>query len=122
MVVAGEEEMRILLRGLLQLHRVRVDAEAEGLADALPLARERRPSLVVADSHLSDGAIPELIAGLRAILPQVRCVVVYPSSHPPPRGESPNGPDVLLRKPFRIREFAEAIAPSGSDRAPPRSA
>jgi CheY-like chemotaxis protein len=111
LVVAADEEMRILLRGLLQLHRVRVDAEADGVTEALRLVRERRPTLVVADSHLSEGSPGDLVAGCRALVPGSRFILVVPASRPPPALGKGATPDVLLRKPFRIQQFAEAIAP-----------
>jgi len=110
LVVAADEEMRILLRGLLQLHRVRVDAEAEGLTEALRLLREHRPGLVVADSHLSEGSPSELVSGARALVPGLRFILVVPASRPPPTLERGCAPDVLLLKPFRIQQFADAIA------------
>jgi CheY-like chemotaxis protein len=114
LVVAADEEMRILLRGLLQLHRVRVEAEADGLTEALRLLREHRPSLVVADSHLSEGTAAALLDGARAIVPGLRFVLVAPASHPPPSARGGHAPDVLLLKPFRIQQFAEAIVPPRS--------
>ena len=112
LVVAADEEMRILLRGLLQLHRVRVEAEAEGLTEALRLVRDHRPSLVVADTHLTDGTAADLVRGARGIVPQLRVILVAPASRPPPPMAKEATPDVLLLKPFRIQQFAEAIAPS----------
>lgn len=112
LVVAADEEMRILLRGLLQLHRIRVDGEAEGTTEALRLVRDRRPSLVVADSHLSEGNASELVSASRAIVPGLRFILVAPASRPPPPSAKGSAPDVLLLKPFRIQQFAEAVAPS----------
>jgi CheY-like chemotaxis protein len=112
LVVAADEEMRILLRGLLQLHRVRVEAEAEGTTEALRLVAQHRPVLVVADTHLTDGTAGELIARTRALVPGLRFILVAPASRPPPPPAKEAAPDVLLLKPFRIQQFAEAIAPS----------
>lgn len=111
LVVAADEEMRILLRGLLQLHRVRVEAEADGLTEALRRLREHRPTLVVADTHLSEGTAEALVEGARGIVPGVRIVLVAPASRPPPAAQGGSAPDVLLLKPFRIQQFTEAIAP-----------
>jgi CheY-like chemotaxis protein len=111
LVVAADEEMRILLRGLLQLHRVRVDAEAAGTTEALRLVREHRPGLIVADAHLSEGTAPDLVSGARAIVAGVRLVVIAPASRPPPTFSKGCQPDVVLLKPFRIQQFAEAIGP-----------
>jgi len=111
LVVAADEELRILFRGLLQLQHVRVDAEAEGVTDALRLIRDHRPGLVVADTQLADGTPAELLGKARAIDPRLRLVLVAPSSRPPPTSEREQGPDVLLLRPFRIQQFADAVAP-----------
>jgi len=111
--------MRILLRGLLQLHRVHVDAEAAGTTEALRLIREHRPSLVVVDTHLSEGSPADLIAGSRAIVPGVRLILIAPASRPPPTLPKEGAPDVLLLKPFRIQQFLEAIAPPAPPGPPP---
>jgi len=114
LVVAADEEMRILLRGLLQLHRVRVDAEAEGMTEALRMVREHRPVLVVVDTHLSEGNLTALVSETRAIVPGVRVILVAPAAHPPPSASAKEAePDVVLLKPFRIKQFADAIAPPG---------
>jgi CheY-like chemotaxis protein len=114
-VVAADEEMRILLRGLLQLHRIRVEAEADGATEALRLVREHRPSLLVLDSHLREGTPASLVAGARAIHPGLRCILVAPAARPPSVGKDGQA-DVVLLKPFRIQQFAEAIAPARSSR------
>lgn len=111
LVVAADEELRILFRGLLQLQHVRVDAEAEGVTEALRLIRDHRPRLVVADSQLADGTPAELLGKARAIDPCLRLVLVAPSSRPPPATEKERAPDVLLLRPFRIQQFADAVAP-----------
>ena len=109
-VVAADDEMRILLRGLLQLHRIRVEAEADGMTEALRLVREHRPTLVVVDAHLKEGSPADLVAGARAIRPGVRCILVAPAARPPSPGKD-GQPDVVLLKPFRIQQFAEAVGP-----------
>jgi DNA-binding NtrC family response regulator len=113
LVVAADEELRILFRGLLQLQRVRVDAEAEGVTEALRLVREHRPGLIVADTHLSDGTPEELMAKARGVVVGMRFVLIAPASRPPSPSDAGPGPDVLLLRPFRIQQFADAVAPRG---------
>ena len=123
-VVAGDEETRVLLRGLLRLHHFRVDGEAEGATHALELLRDHRPQLLVADVNLAEGSPSALIAGARAILPQLRVILVAPASRPPvPSPDAGQRPDVVLLRPFRIRQFAEALAPPAkpSNPSPPDS-
>jgi DNA-binding NarL/FixJ family response regulator len=113
-VAAGDEETRVLLRGLLRLHHFRVDGEAEGAAPALELIRVHRPGLLVVDVNLAEGSPAALVADARAIDPALRVILVAPASRPPPvMGVSGQGPDVVLLRPFRIRQFAEAISPPG---------
>jgi DNA-binding NarL/FixJ family response regulator len=113
-VVAGDEETRVLLRGLLRLHHFRVDGEAEGATHALELLRDHRPQIMVADVNLAEGSPSALIGGARAILPQLRVVLVAPASRPPaPSTDANLRPDVVLLRPFRIRQFAEALLPMG---------
>jgi DNA-binding NarL/FixJ family response regulator len=114
-VVAGDEETRVLLRGLLRLHHFRVDGEAEGATHALELLRDRRSALMVADVNLAEGSPSALVADARAILSQLRVILVAPASSPPtPFPDAVHRPDVVLLKPFRIRQFAEALLPSGT--------
>lgn len=111
-VVAGDEETRVLLRGLLRLHHFRVDGEAEGATHALELLRDHRPQILVADVNLAEGSPSALIASARAILPRLRVILVAPASRPPvPAPDAAQRPDVVLLRPFRIRQFAEALLP-----------
>lgn len=113
-VVAGDEETRVLLRGLLRLHQFRVEGEAEGATHALELVRDRRPALMVADVNLAEGSPVALVASARAVVPGLRVILVAPASRPPPVPSDPSQrADIVLLRPFRIRQFAEALAPSG---------
>jgi DNA-binding NarL/FixJ family response regulator len=126
-VVAGDEETRVLLRGLLRLHHFRVEGEAEGAQEALELLRERRPALLLADVNLAEGSPASLVGDARALLPELRIVLVAPVSRPPPlTAGGTKGPDVVLLRPFRIRQLAEALLPTdgageteGTTGAPP---
>jgi DNA-binding NarL/FixJ family response regulator len=121
-VAAGDEETRVLLRGLLRLHHFRVDGEAEGASQALGLLKTHRPELLLADVNLAEGSPAALVADARAVLPKLRVIVVAPASRPPPvMGVAGQGPDVVLLRPFRIRQFAEAIHPPVAPTAAPAS-
>ncbi|MGA8303066.1 MAG: hypothetical protein WA691_00805 [Thermoplasmata archaeon] len=119
-VVAGDEETRVLLRGLLRLHHFRVDGEAEGATQCLELIREHRPSLLVADVNLAEGSPSSLVTEARKAAPGLRVILVAPASRPPaPSSDGHPGPDVVLLRPFRIRQFAEALLPSASSGSGP---
>jgi DNA-binding NarL/FixJ family response regulator len=113
-VVAGDEETRVLLRGLLRLHHFRVDGEAEGATETLELVRTHLPTLLVIDASLAEGSLPQLIRQARAAAPGLRVILVAPASRPPAVAPDPlQRPDVVLLRPFRIRQFAEALTPPG---------
>lgn len=117
-VVAGDEETRVLLRGLLRLHHCRVLGEAGGASHAIDLVTAQRPRVLVADVNLSEGSFSQLLLEGRRIDPELRIILVLPN--PRARVPMPDGvrADALLYRPFRIREFAEALfasSPTGSD-------
>lgn len=101
----------MLLRGLLRLHHFRVDGEADGVTQALELLRDHHPGLMVVDVNLAEGSCAALLAEARTIVPLLRIILVAPASRPPPATSGP-GPDVTLLRPFRIRQFAEALTPA----------
>jgi DNA-binding NarL/FixJ family response regulator len=110
-VVAGDEETRVLLRGLLRLHHVQVLGEAAGSTAGVGLLRTHHPTLLVADASLAEGSCASLVAGARETGPAIRVVVLTPDRR---RGLPELGaarPDAVLTRPFRIHEFAEVIAP-----------
>jgi CheY-like chemotaxis protein len=114
-VVAADEETRVLLRGLLRLHRVRVVGESDGLRGALELLRTHQPPFLIADSMLTEGSIAELVERGREAAPGIKVILVAPSNRATPGGR----PDVVLLRPFRIRQLAEALgAPPLPGRVP----
>ncbi len=114
-VVAGDEETRVLLRGLLRLHHFRVEGDADGATHGIDLIREHRPRLLLADVNLAEGTTGSLVSEGRRISPGLRVILVAPASRPPaPQNASDGGPDVVLLRPFRIRQFAEALLPSSN--------
>jgi DNA-binding NtrC family response regulator len=109
LVVAGDEETRVLLRGLLRLHHYRVVGEAEGAHQAVGLLRQTLPGVVVSDVNLVDGTFSDLIEAAHSVDPPPRVILVVPSSRPHAAADAPSRPDVVLLRPFRIRQFAEAL-------------
>jgi CheY-like chemotaxis protein len=108
-VVAGDEETRILLRGVLRLHHYRVIGEAEGSTDGAGLLRTHSPSVLVIDSTLAEGSVQDLIREARALRSGLRIVLVTPGLVRPGEGGSGDGPDAMVRRPFRLAEFLEAL-------------
>ncbi|MGI0155595.1 MAG: hypothetical protein ACREDE_05630, partial [Thermoplasmata archaeon] len=77
--------------------------------------REHHPTLLVADVNLAEGSSGSLVSEARRLAPELRVILVAPASRPPAAPtDHEKGPDVVLLRPFRIRQFAEALLPSGS--------
>jgi DNA-binding NtrC family response regulator len=121
LVVAGPEESRVLLRGLLRLHRLRVTGEVEGMTAALErLSADLPPDVLVVDDQLAEGEVVRLIPEVLRRFPAMRVVLVTHDGAPdPPPG--PAAPVVRLHRPFRVQEFAAAISPMAV-RSSPRTA
>lgn len=115
-VVAGEDETRVLLRGLLRLHQYQVVGEAEGATPALDLVRRHRPRVLVVDVNLAEGSATELVDAAKRSHPALRAILVGPANRLG-RTEGRLPADVVLQRPFRIRELADALrgeAPSAT--------
>ncbi len=110
-VVAGDEETRVLLRGLLRLHHYRVIGEAEGSTEGTKLLRTHPPSVMVVDAALAEGSFPVLIREARLLRPEMRVVLVTPTpvraGDGTPKGA--DGPDATLTRPFRLADFLAAL-------------
>lgn len=120
-VAAGDDDVRVLLRGLLRLHQVRVDGEAGGAERARELVQRHRPSVLVVDTLLRDGSWAEVLREARATCPSCRFILIASS---PPKELPSSGslrPDAFLLRPFRIQAFADALGTSkfGGSVGPP---
>jgi len=109
-VAGGDFRVRLLLRGLLQMHHVLLDEETEDLGRAVDLIRLSHPDYIL----IYTGADPDvwcpLIENCRSICPRARVILVRPAGTPSLRGlELSRSPDVLLREPYTLLEFAMAL-------------
>jgi DNA-binding NarL/FixJ family response regulator len=108
-VVAGDEETRLLLRGLLRLHHVQVVGEAEGSTQGMSLLKAHQPSLLIADASLAEGSFASLVAGAREPGHPIRVILVTSDRRRTWPGMGVEGPDVILTRPFHMQEFAEVL-------------
>lgn len=122
-VVAGDDQTRVLFRGLLRLHHFRVVGETGGATEGDELVRHFQPTVLIADTTLSEGSLAALLPSTRDRSPATRIIVVQPtvrsiSPDPAPR------PDATLTRPFRVKDFVDAIStvaarPAASSRPEP---
>ncbi len=112
-IVAGDEEIRGLLRGLLRLHRFEVLGEASDEDEGLELLRAHTPRVMIVDALLPAGEAPALLSRAREVAPSTRTVLVA-SDEESPDPESLAEADVVLHRPLRVREFREALGVPGA--------
>jgi hypothetical protein len=119
-VLGGSEDTRLLLRGLLRLHRHRVLLEAptrEGMA-LVPVSPELKILVWDAGSDTSEEWAEELAAALRG-RSDLRALVILPSADPAMETRARQaGAGATLVRPFAIRDFIEAVDSLGSPSAP----
>lgn len=109
-VVAGDEGTRALLRGLLRMNQIPAVGEAAGENEGFELVRRHRPTLLVIDASLTDGSWTGLVGQARALLPQLRVILIAPATNlSTPSSQASLRPDVTLRRPFLLRDFVEAL-------------
>jgi DNA-binding NarL/FixJ family response regulator len=119
-VLGGSEDTRLLLRGLLRLHRHRVLFEAptrEGI-DRIPVSPETK--ILVLDAGTDKGeAWAETLSSLLRSRSDVRALVILPSSDPGLETRARQaGARATLVRPFAIRDFIEAVDSLGTSPPP----
>lgn len=116
-VLGGNADSRLLLRGLLRLHRhpVLLEAEtAEGI-DRLP-ATSGAKILVLDAGTEPDPAWAEALASVLRARPDLRALVILPRSEATLETRARTaGARAILIRPFAIREFVEAVDSVGTD-------
>lgn len=109
-VCGSNEETRLLLHGLLRLHRHPVAHEAARLSELDPLPPTASPTLLVFDAETENGDWADDLAQVLRRHPELRAVVVLPRN--PGQAEEKAraaGARATLRRPFAIREFVSAL-------------
>ncbi|HKS59787.1 MAG TPA: hypothetical protein VJS68_03300 [Thermoplasmata archaeon] len=108
-IVARNEETRLLLKGLLRLHRHRVIGEAFTLEQAESLVGGSAPALLLVDAE----ADTEEWASLRKsieIHPGLKAILITPSRSKSGEDRAREaGFDALVRRPFAVRELIDAV-------------
>lgn len=120
-VLGGSEDTRLLLRGLLRLHRHRVLLEAptrEGLA-RLPSTPEVKILVLDAGSDKGEAWADELATVLKG-RSDIRALVILPGPDPGIETRARQaGARATLVRPFAIRDFVEAVDSLGASPSTP---
>lgn len=120
-VIGGSEDTRLLLRGLLRLHRHRVLLEAptrEGL-DRLPPSPETKILVFDAGPAKGDAWSSELVGILKGRT-DLHALAILPSSDAALESRARQaGAKAILVRPFAIRDFIQAVDTVGVAPASP---
>jgi two-component system nitrate/nitrite response regulator NarL len=120
LVVDPDERTRESLCGILGIgRRCVVVGSAGDAAQALGMARELRPDVMVVDAHLDGvGAGPAFVTAVRAASPATRIVVMCRTDLDEAASRCV-GVDGVIRKTFRPRELVDALIAAGEPIAMP---
>lgn len=120
-VLLGQnEDTRLLLRGLLRLHRYPVLHEVGTVDELVALPSLPAPTVLVVDvESIWTGWDRELPAAL-VVHPELRVLVLLPpeSAALEPRARAAGAAGVVVR-PFAIRDFVRAVATAARGPLPP---
>lgn len=119
-MLGGSEDTRLLLRGLLRLHRHRVllETPTREAVDRLPLSAETKILVLDAGSEKGETWANDLASLLRA-RSDLRALVILPSSDPALETRARQaGARAILVRPFAIRDFIEAVDSIGAPSPP----
>jgi len=115
-VLGGSEDSRLLLRGLLRLHRHRVLLEGpthEGI-DRVPPSPEAKVLVLDAGTGKGNDWLAELAAALRG-RSDLSAVVILPSADAALEARARQaGAKAVLVRPFAIRDFIQAVDSVGT--------
>ena len=118
-IVGGNDETRLLLRGLLRLHRQRVLGEGTTPSYLARLPGSPAPEVLLLDVDLEDA---EWLGAVRAVVqahPGMRAILLTPSrSGRVEELARQAGVANLVRRPFAVHELIEAVAPGALSEAP----
>ncbi|HYA55013.1 MAG TPA: hypothetical protein VEG42_05370 [Thermoplasmata archaeon] len=121
LVLGGSEDTRLLLRGLLRLHRHRVLFEGptrEGI-DRLPPSPETKILVLDTGPAKNDAWADELTSVLKGRT-DLHALVILPSADPALEGRARQaGAKSILVRPFAIRDFIQAVDAVGTSPSPP---
>lgn len=118
-VYSGNDEIRLLLRGLLKLHHFSVVREGSLPASLVDLPKERTP-VVVLDADLDEVGWSEAIQLLRSQRPELRMVLLTATRSPRIGNQAKAiGIDAVVQRPFPVHALLEAVGgEDGASTAP----
>ncbi len=107
----SNEDTRLLLRGLLRLHQCPNVYEVANLDDLEALPPLFAPTVLIVDAENPEGPWDRDLAAALAARPELRGLVVLPRDSAPLESRArAAGAAEVIRRPFAIQDFAQAVA------------
>ncbi len=114
LIVGGNDETRLLLRGLLRLHRYRVRSESPRAAGLEPSGGlvQHRVLILVTEGEIADW--PQEVALARDRQPGLQTLLLVPTTTPGLEARArAAGVKGLLQRPFAIRDLIASVEAVG---------
>jgi CheY-like chemotaxis protein len=112
-IYSPNDEIRLLLRGLLRLHRYRIVGEGNSPSSLQTIPRDASP-VVVLDADLDEVGWVESVQALHRERPELRVVLLTATRSPRVGSQAKaTGIDAVVRRPFPVRELLEAVTGNG---------
>ena len=120
MIVGGSDETRMLLRGLLRLHRHRVLYEGSRADSLARLPEAAGGAVLVLDVNIAEEPWASAISQSLTARPDLRAVLLTPIRGGRVEEDARRlGIHTLLRRPFAVHELIEAVGGPPPEGAPP---
>ncbi|HEY6239081.1 MAG TPA: hypothetical protein VIZ68_07855 [Thermoplasmata archaeon] len=119
-IAGGSEETRLLLKGLVRLHRHRVVAEGSGPETLRELPVDAEPPVALVDVDLDDPTWSAAIGETLRRCPGIRIVLLTPNRSPRVDSAARDlGIHTVLRRPFAVHQLVEALDRDGAEAPAP---
>lgn len=117
MVIDGSPFIHLgINRALEETSGMTVCAEARGIADALPLAENSKPDVIVLELRLRDGKALDVVRWAKLHLPEARFVIFSALSAGEVLNESIGGVSVYVLKESPVSELIQGIEAAAESR------
>ncbi len=122
-LLGTNDDTRLLLRGLIRLHRHRVALEARTIDELEGLPPSTRPRVLIQDVDAEDDRWSDELRFALDRHPDLRAVVLLPTDGTSLRAEALRaGASAVIVRPFAVRELVRKVTEVVDDPAPrPRS-
>ncbi len=118
-LLGTNDDTRLLLRGLIRLHRHRVALEARSVEELEELAPSSRPRVLLQDVDAEDDRWSDELKIALERFPDLRAIVLLPTDGTSLRAEALRaGASAVIVRPFAVRELIRKVVEVVDDPGP----